>query len=104
MNEDAHVISEGIMALRAIAGMRQLDAGYPCVFQKNDLVRALTGVRSNRERDYRVVMVRNNGVGILPADAVHDHPEPLLDEAVLRLGLVHSPNHTGQPCTCPATT
>ncbi len=99
---DAQRIADGLHQLEGIVVMRQLnEAGYPCGFRRGDLVRARLGVTANRERDYVVVRPAPNGIRIRAADLPETvGGETLLDEAVLRLDVRHSPNHTRQPCTC----
>lgn len=74
-------------ALAALLRQRQRDRGFPEYFEVGDLVRFPLGVPSNAERDYRIKTIYNNGVEVECDGFVQGHA----DEAVLRLGMTHSP-------------
>jgi hypothetical protein len=92
MTEFDHLSTdEMIEMLRGTVGMRQLAAGYPAEFRTGDLVQFPLGLAHVREQDYRVTRVRADGVVVATAAGSRfEYPVP--DEAVIRLGMVHSPN------------
>ncbi|MFE3031592.1 hypothetical protein ACFXKY_08075 [Streptomyces canus] len=81
-------------ALAALLRQRQRQRGFSEYFEIGDLVRFPLGVPYNRERDYRIKTIYNNGFEVECDGFTQAHT----DEAALRLGMTHSPNpHVRQP-------
>ena len=81
--------SDPFEALADLVRQRQRERGFPHEFKKGDLVRFPLGEPSNRERDYRIKMIYNNGFEVECDGFTYTHT----DEAAIRLGMTHSPNN-----------
>ncbi|MFF0055693.1 hypothetical protein ACFYRI_15010 [Streptomyces microflavus] len=75
-------------ALEALLRQQQVERGFPEYFQVGETVRFPLGIRWNAERDYRIKAIYNNGVEVECDGFVYAHN----DEAVLRLGMTHTPS------------
>jgi hypothetical protein len=88
----SHHFDHQIDQLIAIAAERRRERGFE-EFEVGHLVRMPNGTRWNRERDYVIATIYQDGFGIRPADARRSaRIEQLSDADVRRLGMVHSPN------------
>ncbi|MFD7999963.1 hypothetical protein [Streptomyces mirabilis] len=81
--------SDPFEALAELVRQRQRERGFPNEFKIGDLVRFPLGEPYNRERDYRIKTIYNNGFEVECDGFVYAHT----DEAAIRLGMTHSPNH-----------
>lgn len=73
--------------LTALLRQRQQERGFSEFFKVGDLVRFPLGVPSNRERDYRIKTIYNNGFEVECDGFTYAHT----DADVQRLGMTHSP-------------
>ncbi|MDQ0758683.1 hypothetical protein [Streptomyces canus] len=74
-------------ALGDLLRQRQQERGLTEFFRVGELVRFPLGVHWNRERDYRIKTIYNNGFEV----ECDGHVYPHTDADVLRLGMTHSP-------------
>lgn len=74
--------------ITAVLMRAQQARGFTEYFKVGDLVRFPLGVAWNRERDYRVHAIYNNGFEVESNGHIQSHT----DEAAHRLGMTHSPN------------
>ena len=74
-------------ALEDLLQQKQKERGLTEYFRVGDLVRFPLGVHWNRERDYRIKTIYNNGFEVECDGHVYSHS----DADALRLGMTHSP-------------
>lgn len=74
-------------AMATLLRQCQQERGFTEYFEVGDLVRFPDGVPYNRERDYRIKAIYNNGFEVECDGFVQPHT----DEAARRLGMTHSP-------------
>ena len=80
-------------ALQDLVRQRQAERGFSEFFKVGDLVRFPLGVPYNRERDYRIKVIYNNGFEVECDGFVYSHT----DADAQRLGMTHSPNSVERP-------
>jgi hypothetical protein len=80
-------------ALEELVRQRQQERGFTEEFKIGDLVRFPLGVPYNRERDYRIKRIYNNGFEVECDGFMYAHT----DADAKRLGMTHSPNHEVRP-------
>lgn len=74
-------------ALESLTRQRQAERGFTEYFKVGELVRFPLGVPYNRERNYRIKTIYNNGFEVEADGFVYGHT----DADARRLGMTHSP-------------
>ncbi|QQM45216.1 hypothetical protein [Streptomyces liliifuscus] len=82
------------VAMEELLRQRQQERGYSEYFRVGDLVRFPLGVPANREQDYRIKAIYNNGVEVT-VDGLDSFVEGHRDEDAQRLGMTHAPTEEG---------